>query len=267
MYYYPQQQIPMYNNNFGGMSYIPPNPIGNITPLGYGGYNNGYYTGNYNIYNPYNLIQQRELQLAQQREVQRIQNDVFKKLHMASASFLGYEVTEDDLSKYNIVNEDDVSDLSYSEQETYYKLKQKEDYMRYHQQQIISMQGNTVPCMSALGYAYAKAYYEINQKNKKEIPDDVGLAEYLEKYAPKKYLEALEYEQKQAQLDLTRIYNKADYNELLKRHRSTKIFGDVFNPEVSIDDQEIKLPHKISDQLRQERRKKFLDAILKGGGV
>lgn len=266
MQYYPQQQQPMYN--YGGMSpYIPSNPIGNIAPLGYGGLYGGYYTGNYNKYNPYYLQQQQEIQLAQQREAQRTESSLFKRLYKASSTCLGLEVTEEALSQFDPQFEEDITaGLNHEELQKYYSLQQREQYMNYHQQQIIAMQGNGVPCVSSEGAAYNNAYHQMFEKAKKEIPDDVGLAEYLEKYAPKKLMEAYEADQKRAQADLTKLYNKSDYNELIKTNRS--MFGSsVFNPDASIDDQEIRLPNLISEQTRQERRKQFLNAIIGNGGI
>jgi hypothetical protein len=263
MYYYPQ---PM--NNYGGMSsYIPSNPIGNIAPLGYGGSYGGYYTGNYQRYNPYYLQQQREIQLAQQREAQRTESSIFKKLYKASATCLGMEVTEEDLSRFDPVYEEDLTnDLDPDELREYYQLQNQERYLDYHKQQIIAMQGNTTQCVSATGAAYANGYAKMYEQARKEIPSDVGLAEYLEKYAPKKYMEALEADQKRNQADLSKLYDKGDYNELIKRHKDSMFNSNVFKPEANIDDQEIKLPVMISEKTRQERRQQFL-AMLKGGGV
>lgn len=265
MQYYPQQQ-PM--NNYGGMPMcIPSNPIGNIAPLGYGGMYGGYYTGNYNRYDPYYLQQQKELQLAQQREDQRTQSSIFKKLYKTSSNCLGLAITEEDLGRFDPqFDEDLTTGMNQEEMETYYYLQRRDEYMNYHQQQISAMQGNSIPCMSTQGYAYNQAYNQMYDKAKKEIPDDVGLAEYLEKYAPKKIMEAYEQDQKKAQADLTKLYNKTDYNELIKSNRS--IFGStVFNPDASIDDQEIRLPNLISERTRQERRAQFLNAIVGNGGI
>jgi hypothetical protein len=264
MYYYPQQQPAIYNN--GGMYNIPPNPIGNIAPIGYGGYNNGYYTGQYSYYNPYYIQQQRAIQLAQQREAQRVESGIFKKLQTASASFLGYELTEEDLKRYDVVyDEDIVSDFGIGDQEEYYRLKQIDDYKRSMQQKIIQMQGDLVPCISSQAVAYCNAYNQMHEKAKKEIPDNVGLLEYLEKYAPKKYMEALEHDQRKVQADLTKTYNKVDYKELIDRSRG--IYKSVFNPDANIDDQEIKLPNFISEKTMQERRKRFLAQLKICGGT
>lgn len=267
MVYYPQQTS--YNN--GGMfQSIPPNPIGNISPIGFGGYNNGYYTGNYNQFNPYAIQQQRELQLAQQREVQRNESTIFKKLHKASCSYNEFEIKDEDLRRYDPSFEqqnNDIEGLNQNELDEYYSLLRQDQYKQNQQQFIIQMQMQPqMPYINPIGVAYANAYYEINQKAKKEIPNDVGLVEYLEKYAPKQYIEALEYESRKSQADLTKLYNKTDYNKLLNMHK-TSLFGDVFNPDATIDDQEIRLPNLISQKTRQERRKQFLDTIMNGGGM
>lgn len=263
MQYYPQSSA----YNIGGMSpYIPPNPIGNITPLGYGGTYGGYYTGNYNSYNPYYLQQQRELQLAQQREVQRTESSIFKKLYKASSTYLGLEINQEDLDKFDPQFDEDITkDFDSEELQEYYRLQRLDEYKQYNQQQIINMQGNSVPCINATGIAYLNSYNQMNQQAKEEISDDVGLVEYLEKYAPRKYMEAAEADQKRAQADLTKLYNKGDYNELIKKHENSMFGSSVFNPDASIDDQEIRLPNLISEQTRQERRRQFLDTILKGG--
>jgi hypothetical protein len=260
MFYNPQEQPIMYHN--GGM-YMPPNPIGNIAPIGYGGYNGSYYTGNYASYNPYYIQQQKEIQIAQQRESQRIQNSILKKLYRSSAKCLHYEIDEETLSQFD--EPEDITDgLTWEEKLKYDKLLKEEQRLSEHQQ-IISIQQNMVPSMSMAGYMYSNAYSDMSQKAKEEVPDDVGLVEYLENYAPKKYIETMDYNQKQAQYDLTQIYNKEDYNKLVTS-RKTSLFGNsVFNPEATIDDQEIKLPNFISERTRQERRKMFIDSIMRGG--
>ena len=106
----------------------------------------------------------------------------------------------------------------------------------------------------------------IYEQQRKEVPEDVTVQEYFEKYAQRDYMKAIEYEQRKVQ-NTSKLYNKSDYNALIDKHKST-LFGNVLNPNVSIEDQEIKLPTYISDQQRQERRKRFYDTVLsKIGGV
>lgn len=262
MHYNPQQ-----GSNIGGMyNNIPPNPIGHICPIGYGGYNNGYYNSNYNRYDPYKIQQQYEIQLAQQRESERHQSSMLKKLQKSSSTYLGLELTEEELRKYDIVNEEDITkDFSYEEKQKYYSLLAQEEYRKYQRNIIINMQGNSRPYINNTNAIIFNNMYE---KAKKEIPDDVGLVEYLEKYAPGKYVEALMADQLAKQRDLRRVYNSADYGKLINIHKSTppSMFGNVFNPNASIEDQEIRLPNFISEQTRQERRQRFLDSIMKNGG-
>lgn len=264
MYYHPQST----QNNIGGIYNIPPSPIGNTSPIGYGGYTNGYYSNsNYNRHNPYFIQQQREIQMAQQRESQRAQSSILKKLHKASATYRGEEVTEEELSMYDPPSpvEDMVRDFTYDEKMEYYKLLEIEQNKKLQQDRVLELEGTTVPFVNTRN----NAYLMMCQQAKEEIPNDVGLVEYLDKYAPLKYIEAMKNDEREKQKDLTSVYNKADYGKLLGIHKASPMFGNALNPDASIDDQTIRLPTYISDKAKQERRAKFLESIMKmkGGGM
>lgn len=276
MQYYPQQNP--YNYNMAGMyNGIPANPIGNIAPLGYGGYNyygtgntynmGGYYSGLYNNYNPYLIKQQQELYAAQLREQQRQQCDIYSKLYKASCSYLGCEPQQDILESFNDSEEDYLQYMNDEEKNIYFKKKQQEDYIKYNQQKIFALQ-NMQPNMyyQQASNAYYNAYQKIYSDYKKAVPDDMSLQEYLEGPGRVDYLNYLEREERKKKADLSKLYNKNDYDSLLNMHKHTLFGNSVFNPDASIDDQEVHLPNMVSEVTKQERRRRFMEALLSKGG-
>ena len=103
------------------------------------------------------------------------------------------------------------------------------------------------------------------EKERSEIPNDISLIDYLENHAGKKYADAKTREQKRNNTT-GKLYNKTEYGNLLDQNKSS-LFGGVFDPNASLDDQEVRLPNLISEQTRQERRKRFMETILSQGGI
>lgn len=280
MYYNPQQNA---YNNLAGMSYgVPANcspymrTIGgynsNIVPMGYG-YNGGYYSGYYNQYNPYQIKQQQEMMLAQQREAQRQQSDIFQSLCRCSAYYQYGDVSQetiDNIDPYkasNYVDPDDISDFSYDEQKEYFRILNLENSLRMTQNMITqmnTMQNGYIQNYNPQAQAYCNGYCKMIEDYNKKL-GNIGLAEYMEKYAGIEYMEALEHQSKNNQNNVRSLYNHNDYNSLLNRHKEGLFGSNVFNPNASIDDQEIKLPQLVSEKTKQERRRLFMEAVLSNG--
>lgn len=279
MQYYPQPQQ-NYNayNNLAGMSYngIPAGcspymqTIGqtNIVPFGYNGYNTGggYYTGYYNNYNPYVIKQQQEMTMAQYREQQREQSSIMKKLYKCSCNYFGQEEDQSIVNKLShingIIEPDDISDFTFDEQQEYYRILRKEQELKQNQEIINNMQNNpdSVLPYNPLVNAYCTTYAKMSNDYQDKLKD-MGFVEYFNTYAGQEYMEALINKSKRGNNNLRTLYNPDDYNSLLKRHKEG-LFGNALNPDASIDDMEVRLPSVISEQTKQERRMRFMNAVL-----
>lgn len=272
MIYNPNPQYPnnAYNpySNLAGVQYGAPatyTSIGGYPQQMYG-YNGGYYSGLYG-YNPYAERQRQEQMIVQQREAQRSQSKIFKTLYGCACSYQGAEVNDDiynSLDPKDVVV-DDLSDLTVEEQHEYYKALNLQQYQMQEQAIIDHMQySNTVvqgnPYMEQLYNQTAKMIDEGQKKY-----GDIGMVEYFNKYAGKEYMEVIEERNKKKNNNVRSLYNPNDYNALLNAHKEG-LFGNTFNPNANIDDQEVRLPSHISAKARQERRKRFLDSILANTG-
>ena len=281
MYYYPNNQF-QYNNspgmyNMPGYSYTQPQygtPMPGIAPIGFGGYNmnnGGYYSGQYNNFNPYLIQQQNEIQLKQLQEQENYQINMMKELYKTACNYNGREVTEEGLAYYDQfryytqppVNEVDLSGLTPQEVNNYREISMREAIYDKQQQDVervgaLMDQGRTIngnPNILAKAYRNAKMFEE----RQKKVPPDIGLMEYLEKYAVDDYYEAMNNEIRKTQ-NTSQLYNQNDYRSLLERHKNS-LFGPALDPNSNIDDQEIRLPNYVSDAQKQERRKRFFETI------
>ena len=241
-------------------------------------YNNGgYYSGYYNNFNPYELQKQRQMQIDEYNRQQQYQVDMLKTLYKSSCSYTGTEVTDEALHFYDRYspnykyNGPDISDLTY-EQRIEYNTRRNNDLSIEKSQQecyrmnniLMNQQYNSLDLLKMSIIQYNA---QVFQKERERVPADTDLVTYLNKYASKDYYDALQNINKKQQ-STSQLYNSGDYNALLNKHKNT-LFGNALNPNANFDDQEITLPTSISDEQRQERRKRFFESIMQNqsGGI
>lgn len=229
------------NNIFGGVSYIPPNPIGgNIINIGGQGYNNGnmgYYNNTYNgYYNPYLVQRQREIEEAQQRENIQQQADIWKKLSRGCHAALGSDIEdmEEHLKRYDPV-----------------PVEQHQEEEHYNTLVNLALHGNDY---NARVFNAIESNNRLYEKNKERFPDTTSLSDFMAN-AGELYAEAMMRETKEQEKDVGRLYNSAQYKKLIGLHNSNA-FKDT-----SIDDMEIQLPNHLATEY-QKRKQAFLDGIL-----
>ena len=261
-----------YNNPYNNMNYIGSNSQYN--PY----YNNGgYYSGYYNNFNPYELQKQRQMQIDVYNRQQQYQVDMLKTLYKSSCSYTGTEVTDEALNFYDRYspnykyNGPDISDLTY-EQRIEYNTRRNNDLSIEKSQQecyrmnniLMNQQYNSLDLLKMSIIQYNA---QVFQKERERVPADTDLVTYLNKYASKDYYDALQNINKKQQ-STSQLYNSGDYNALLNKHKNT-LFGNALNPNANLDDQEITLPTSISDEQRQERRRRFFESIMQNqsGGI
>lgn len=253
------------NNGIYPNGYIPPNPISNVVPIGNTGYNtmnnnmgnmNGYYNNNNvynnmynNYYNPYLAAQQEQMRQAQLMEQQRAQSDMFKSISRKVNKSLGREVDDEYLKRYD--------------PEDPRQVKQDEELIITNR--LLNLHYN-----GYYGNYEAQRFIEANNRHfeqiKQQYPDDMSMLEFSEKFADI-YVEHLQDKEKESRKNLTQLYDRNGYNQLIQMHKnSNNYFSTVFqggnpNREVTIDDMEVKLPNHMQNEY-QARRQAFLSAIL-----
>lgn len=251
----------MFNNNiptnsiignyYGNM--IQPQPIGNLfnTSQGYnsnmntmGGYYNPYSNA---YYNPYLAHKQKQEMEAQRRKDKEVQASIWKKLSR-SVNEVTHNIDniEEHIKKYDVVEYEYTEE--YMEEKKYFKLAS------------LSIKAQ-VQTINPNQYQIAMINNEI-QKVKSRFPDDMDMCEFFESFGELLLEEKLK-EQKMKQKDLSGLYNKNHYNQLINMHsNSSNYFNNVFNKNVSIDDMEIRLPSTLNNEYH-ERKRKFLESLLK----
>lgn len=264
----------------GGMFGQPMNPVQGMTPIGFGGVQvGGYFTNNYymNGYNPTLIQQQAELMQAQYREEQRNQCDIMQRVMKGACAYSGDTVTNDQLNEFtnNLFgysngiynNEEDVSDLTYEQQEEYYKIKQREQVKQYHAPALSYMIQNPAINYNQSAALYAQAYNKIFNEYQSQFPEGMGFIEYMSEFAGKDWESAKINEQKRNNANLGGMYNKAAFGDLMNMHKN-RLFGNSLNPNSCVDVKEVTLPTSVSSLERQKRRSEFLNAcMLASGGV
>lgn len=239
---------PIVNNMMGMYNNVPINPIGSIG-IGNQGYNGGYYNNLYNgYYNPYLIQKQEELRKAQERAFFDQQASIWKKVSKACNNYFGTHQDDMDnhLKQYDYVEPEQQN----PELQITMKLMQLE------------MNGSTVNPMMLNFVANNNRIYD---QAKERFPDSMGLMEFLEN-AGTLYNEAIREAHKEKMRDTSKLYNSSEFNSLLSLHNNGNKFNGFggFNKDITIEDMEITLPTKLQTEY-QERRQKFLNAILNKG--
>lgn len=270
---FPGNGIPM---RPGGMGGIPPSPIGNVVGLGRQGYNNTvpfsafmnapYYTNNFVYNNPYAALQRQRAEEAAKKEQARKQGDMFKSITKQVHKALG-DMDDEQLDKF---------------------VEDKYDYDKVHKaiselREELELYGSLTRLQPIPpNYAYLAKAANISKSYKDRFPDDMSLAEYLDK-AGELYREALIDLNKRAQRDGKLKYNSSRFNSIVDMHRdSSSYFNKILTGQqqsIDIGDLEIRLPDGESgDRLSivpnmpsriqeyAERKRQFLEACLNSRG-
>lgn len=233
--------------NFYNNTIPQPQPIGGLLNNGIG-YNNmgGYYNpyGNTQYYNPYLIHKQRQEMEAQRKKEQQAQSNIWKTLSRNVNSVThSVENIEEHIKKYDIVEYEQSEE--YLEERKYFKLASLSVKSQYQTNSTSIMYVNN----------------EI-QKVKSRFPDDMGMCEFFENFG-EIYLEEKIRQQKEKRKDLSGLYNKNHYNQLVNMHsNSNNQYNRVFNNNVNIDDMEIHLPTSLSNEYH-ERKRKFIESLLR----
>ena len=247
----------------------------------YANYNQGYnnqqynpyvnYNQGYNYYNNYygGIIQSRDYYEKQKRE----NLELLKQKYRIAGAWYGKEYTEEELDKMvnpdNPVNRPTRKELAVAEE-----YKRTSYYMQLMQQ----------PPLETNAMRTARAMRDISYNFHKEF-DGHGLCQFLEEDLWKLQREEWIRENlnpKTNGRDLSRTYNREDYNELLNMHRSSNPYInellDTSRYDNNLDDMEIGLPQIlsarksiyeqpvpkfISSDEAQKRRHEFTSEILK----
>lgn len=263
---------PVVQNMMGGMQ-LQPNPIGNVVNIGGYGYNNNvqfnqfmnspYYTNNYVYANPYQVLQQQKAMEAARKEQQRNYIDALRSIsrnvHNSLHDIEGKELEEFLDNNYN------------------YEVESKEFEEMYQEWCLYTKLANLKPIQP--NYAFLNYADKIRQKNKEEYPDDMSLAEYLNK-AGNLYMDAL-MEQNQRRLRNGKLkYDSSGYRSLIDLHKSASSYFNSLltgrTKSVDIGDLEIQLPTNGEKpkmvvnmpskfQEYAERRAKFIASCLNSG--
>ena len=259
--------------SMGGMGSIPPTPIGNIANIGGYGYNTGpqpfssymnspYYTNNYSYYNPYAMLQRQKAMEAARQEAIRKQSDVMKSISRNVHKALG-DLNEEQMEEH----------LKQYDYETHnHELQELAEDVR-----LYNKLANLVPVQP--NYAYIAYCNKISASYKEKYPDDMSLAEFLDK-AGELYRDSLIEMNERKQRDGKLKYNSNGFKDLVDLHRNSSSYfnGILTGNQKSIDigDLEIKIPdngNKPSLVLNmpsklteyQQRRQQFIQACLNSG--
>lgn len=267
---YPNNQYMGYHQS------IQPNTIGsmgNMVGIGNNGYNNyynnnpgyngGYYSNTYNnYYNPYVAARQQEMQMAQQMEIQRQQTDMMKRLSRNANKTLGKEISEEELNRiYDPQSSQQYMNEQMKFSQEAYEAMQTQKLMMH----VINQRENNLPKRVNQQQAI---HNQVSSKYKEQFPDDMGIFEYFED-AWKIARDAKEEEYRKQQRNLSQLYDRNKYNELLKMHSNTSNYFNsaLTNPmrnqafgNVNIDDMEVKLPESL--KRNNIRKQQFLDSIF-----
>lgn len=238
-----------YNSGVVPNGTTPPN-IGSIGGAGYNSNFGSYYTNNYNYnpYNPFYLRQQQELYEAQQREARNNQINIMKRLNKCASDCLGIE--------HNDTNIDIIYGNYEQRPEEYQFIQEIQNY-----NQFLTRYKPRDPDYKSKSPRYlelmrrtAKCSDEFHSK----VKEDASLCEFLD-VGGELYIDALMNDPKNNQKDLTRLYNRGDYLQLLNMHNNSRF--NAFNRDVTIDDMSIELPPSLKSNY-SARRQQFLEAIM-----
>ena len=237
-----------YNQSMYGTQ--PSNMYGYLPTIGHIGYNGGYYTNNYNTYNPYLIRQQQEAYQKQLQEQQQQQYNINCLLHRMANSYYGEDYVEPSVQDYS--------------EYYYYAQKELQEVSEYEHLAMLTMNLQAIEQQQQQqkrdSIRYPITIQEQEAHNKDSIYDFLNSAGEL-------YVKALENEYKEKdkeRYNLQNLYNHNSYNQLVNMHNNSANRFNAYSKDFSIDDMEISLPKKFDTEY-QRRKQQFLDQILSKG--
>lgn len=220
------------------------------------GYNTGYYTGNYNMQNPYYQIQEQQRIYQEQLRMQINQDNINEKL----VSHLSAYTSQDIQSRRSCVN---YSDNQYTELQKFNGEFQKTNGIGYRYRTQIQ---NRKP----KDYVYNRKMEEmiIMDENHKEdakyMDEKADLYEFMEN-GYKINVGISERERVFKENNLRQLYNQDAYHQLLNMHNGIVGYQNNYDniQPISIDDYEVSLPSNlaVNDEYKR-RREAFINTIL-----
>ena len=218
---YQQGYYPQYSGNY----YDP-----------YGQPNYGYYGYN-QTFNPYEYQRQIE---EQERIYRQNQINKMKLYSDLDRSFYAYKGIE-----YEQINPED-------------RMKEIEDQYQYIRD--VQTQKNEHSMFVLEGYRYTEWEPQPDPNYQPPEEEHVDVDEWFDNMnfmlSEIMIRKAREYNR-----NLQNAYNSDSYNHLLNSHNNTNSVIDALSSDFTIDDMEIKLPAKFSDEYNK-RRKRFMEALF-----
>lgn len=239
---------------------------------GIGGNVNNIYNGNGGIFggiyrngiNPWVVQQQKEAEEKARIEQIEMEKYIQKSLYRSVCSYNDLKPDQRIIDSINGDYEEDfIEELGPKARIRYEKIKQDEAEFNHRYMRLCTLE--TQPWyVNEKAEMWRQHYVGYIEKEKQKCPDNVGLVEWLEKYAPAKLCEA--YEMKQEEQDRKDIRNLCDddlYNRELEKKRM-----EMMSLTPDGGDTEVYIPGRnggfvsSSEAESRERRKKFLSMLV-----
>ena len=245
MNYYPNSF-----SNINGGGFNNPSPY----PLGYGGYNGGYYGNKYTVFNPYEMQRRQQEAMQKQQDYIKSQQDIYANIYRASCK--GREPNQDVIDAiYGKSQAHRIPGLDIAQQSRYESIVAQEANLAANNQYVDQFCRNMVyvnPTANQLANNLAK----MHEQRKKEMPEDINMYEYFATVAQEDLRRAKENEVRQQQANLAALYNQNSYSQFLNKFTMNQVPGQI-----STDDMTISLPSLHSEEERRQRRLEFLKQI------
>ena len=243
MQYFPQPTMMMGGGPMG------PSP----TPLGYGGYNGGYFANSYATFNPYEIQRRNQEYQKQMQENIKMQQNVMYNMYLASCN--GKDPNPTIVNQIFGTNQNpDIAGFTQEQNMEYNSILQKEKKLIDNNAYIDQMTMNMVPVEVNQQQYFANLQ---RMQNDRQNMQDMDMYTYFATVAVDDLREAKMRELKQQQSNLTSLYNQNSYNQFLNKFR----LGMPVDPTATTDDMTITLPSIVSEQERMERRRQFMAQI------
>lgn len=251
--YYGNNYNPWDVSNYGTSQYQYPPTIGNC--VGFTNSQTGYYQQpvnnyydpygqpNYNYYgynsyyNPYEYQRQREEQERAYREAQINRMKFYADLDRSFYAYRG---------------------IKYEVQDPEEKMRNIEAQYQYVQD--VHAQMNQHSMFSLEGFHYIQWDPQPDPNYQPPEEEHVDVQEWFDNI---NYMlsEIMLNKAKEQSRNLQNAYNSDNYNRLLNSHNNTDSVMDALSRDFTIDDMEIKLPDKFSEEYNN-RRKRFMEALF-----
>lgn len=261
------------------------------------GYNNPYYTNQYQHYNPYLAQQQAEAERKRQYEQYKEQLNMYKRLQELSLKYLNIDYDQEVLDIMYDPNpqarlQQEQPQLkkkvsftvvcSYGDEEVY-NSSEKEDYVigdsyddtPYYQgyyydtvkpsvERVRQLEMMQAYSMNYVNPQYVNALKKIEEDRNKLVDPNCDLNDFLDN-AYKLYIEALEMDTVREQNQLNTLFNGDKYRQSL--YSGSVDFDRVFNS-TNLDDHVIGLPDRLKNEY-SARKRAFIEKCMQrsNGGV